>query len=227
MSPLFIKGITVDTVIFDFDGTLAKLNIDFDRMRYAISELISCYGVDHQILQHRFVLEIIDEAATLLRNYSPRRAESFIRDAHRIIEDIEIDAARRGELFSRTKSLLTILKNASLHSGIITRNCTRAVHTVFPDIASYCSVVICRDDVKHVKPHPEQLMLAIKQSGGDPARAMMIGDHPLDIETGRNARTLTAGVLTGRCSETEFIQAGADIVLPQASDILNLMRKDP
>ena len=227
MSPLFIKRSTVDTVIFDFDGTLAKLNIDFDRMRYMISELISLYGIDRQILRHRFVLEIIGEAAEFLRKYSPRQAETFIREAYRIIEYIEIEAARRGELFSKTKDLLTILKDASIPSGIITRNCTRAVHTVFPDIASYCSVVICRDDVKHVKPHPEQLMLAIKQCGGVSAGSIMIGDHPLDIETGRNAGTLTAGVLTGHFSETDFIQAGADIVLPQASDVLNLMRKGP
>lgn len=225
MSPLFVKRTTVNTVIFDFDGTLAKLNIDFDRMRYAISELISRYGIDHQILQHRFVLEIIDEAAALLQKKSPQSAESFIREAYQIIENIEIEAARSGELFSKTRNLLTLLQGSSIQTGIITRNCARAVHTVFPDISAYCSVVICRDDVKYVKPHPEQLTLALKQTGGDPAQSIMIGDHPLDIETGRNAGTLTAGVLTGHFSETEFIQAGADIVLPQASDILELMRE--
>jgi len=226
MSPLFIKRTAVDTVIFDFDGTLAKLNIDFDRMRYMISELISRYGVDQQILKHKFVLEIIDEAASLLQKHSRRQAVSFIREAYQIIENIEIEAARRGELFSKTKNLLTVLKKSSVHAGVITRNCARAVHTVFPDISSYCSVVICRDDVKHVKPHPEQLTLALKLTGGDPAQSIMIGDHPLDIETGRNAGTMTAGVLTGHFSESEFIQAGADIVLPQASDILELVPKE-
>jgi len=226
MSPLFIKRTAVDTVIFDFDGTLAKLNIDFDRMRYIISELISRYGVDQQILKHKFVLEIIDEAASLLQKHSRRQAASFIREAYQIIENIEIEAARRGELFSKTKNLLTVLKKSSVHTGVITRNCARAVHTVFPDISSYCSVVICRDDVKHVKPHPEQLTLALKLTGGDPAQSIMIGDHPLDIETGRNAGTMTAGVLTGHFSESEFIQAGADIVLPQASDILELVPKE-
>jgi phosphoglycolate phosphatase len=223
MSPLFIKRTNVDTVVFDFDGTLAKLNIDFDRMRSSISELISRYGIDHQTLRHRFVLEIIDEAAAVLGKHSRRQAASFIREAYRIIEDIEIEAARQGELFSKTRNLLTVLKDSSIHTGIITRNCTRAVHTVFPDISFYCSVVVCRDDVKHVKPHPEQLTLALKKAGGNPAASVMIGDHPLDIETGRNAGTLTAGVLTGNFSETEFIHAGADIVLRQAADILEFM----
>ncbi len=225
MRHLFIKRTAVETVIFDFDGTLAKLNIDFDRMRYLISELTSRYGIDHQILRNRFVLEIVDEAAAFLRKHSRRQAASFIREAYQVTEDIEIEAARSGELLSKTRNLLTALKESSIRTGVITRNCARAVHTVFPDISSYCSVVICRDDVKHVKPHPEQLTLALKQTGGNPEQSIMIGDHPLDIETGHNAGTLTAGVLTGLFSETEFVRAGADIVLPQASDILELMRK--
>lgn len=225
MSPLFINHTAVDTVIFDFDGTLAKLNIDFDEMRRLISELVSAYGIDHQILRHRFVLEIIDEAGVLLQSHSLRKSEAFIREAYRIIEGIEVEAAGRGELFAETKHLLTVLTESSIHTGVITRNCARAVHTVFPDVSIYCSVVICRDDVKHVKPHPEHLMLALKQAGGHPAQSIMIGDHPVDIETGRNAGTLTAGVLTGHFSEADFIRAGADLVFPQASDILKLLDK--
>jgi len=223
MTPLCINHTAVDTVIFDFDGTLAELNIDFNEMRRLISQLVSGYGIGHQILRHRYVLEIIDEARALLQSNSCEKSEAFTREAYQIIEGIEIEAADRGELFAETKHLLTVLKKSSIHTGVITRNCARAVHTVFPDISSYCSVVICRNDVNHVKPHPEQLTLALKQAGGHPARSIMIGDHPVDIETGRNAGTLTAGVLTGHFSENDFILAGADIILPQASDILILL----
>jgi phosphoglycolate phosphatase len=52
----------------------------------------------------------------------------------------------------------------------------------------------------------------------------MIDDHPIDIKTGRNAGTLTCGVLTGRCQRNDFIEAGADIVLSNAADILNITR---
>ncbi len=60
MSILSLHSIIIDTVIFDFDGTLAKLNIDFDHMRRDIDHLISLYGVDHQRLQNAYVLEIIE-----------------------------------------------------------------------------------------------------------------------------------------------------------------------
>lgn len=224
MSYLFVNHTKINTVIFDFDGTLAKLNIDFDKMRRSIDELVSSYGIDHQTLQHKHVLEIIGEAETILKKYSHKQSVPFVGEAYRIIEEIEVEAARRGELFGQTKELLTALQNNAIGAGIITRNCARAVYTVFPDISSYCRVVVCRDDVKHVKPHPEQIKLALSRIGGYAEKSMMIGDHPLDIETGRNAGTLTAGVLTGHFQEDDFFALGADMVLPKASDLLKNMR---
>jgi phosphoglycolate phosphatase len=227
MSFSSIHATAVDTVIFDFDGTLAKLNIDFNQMRRVVGELVVRYGIDHQTLQNRFVLEIIREAAALLRETSGEKAERFSNEAFRIIEDIEVEAAQNGALFEGTKELLTALRRKSLKAGIITRNCAKAVWTVFPDIASYCPVVVCRDDVTHVKPHPEQITLALSRLGGRADRTVMIGDHPLDIETGRNAGTWTAGVLTGRFQADDFMLAGADMVLPEASDILKQLGHNP
>jgi phosphoglycolate phosphatase len=223
MSFLSINSIIVDTVIFDFDGTLAKLNIDFDHMLSAIVELIAHYGIAHQSLQNRFVLEMIAEAGAILNNKSRKKAESFTDEAYLIIEGIEVEAADRGELFGRTKELLRVLSKHGIGTGIITRNCFKAVHTVFPDIITYCPVVVCREDVKHVKPHPGHLRQALMQLGSNPERSIMIGDHPLDIETGQNAGTLTAGVLTGHFQENDFITAGANMILSQAADILKTM----
>lgn len=223
MSYLSVNHTAIDTVIFDFDGTLATLNIDFDLMRRSVGKLVTLYGIDHQTLRHQHVLEIIGEAGALLQNSSLQKSEAFTGEAYRIIEDIEVAAARQGELFSGTKELLSILKDHSIRAGIITRNCAKAVHTVFPDILSYCPVVVCRDDVKHVKPHPEQLNLALSRLGSSAKTSMMIGDHPLDIEAGQNAGTLSAGVLTGHFLKDDFIRAGANLVLPQAPDILKLL----
>jgi phosphoglycolate phosphatase len=224
MSYLSVNHTAIDTVIFDFDGTLAKLNIDFDLMRHSVVELVTRYGMDHQILQQRHVLEIIGEAGALLGKNSQRQSESFTCEAYQIIEEIEVVAAHEGELFGGTKELLTGLHEHSIRAGIITRNCAKAVHTVFPDISSYCPVVICRDHVKHVKPHPEQLNLALSRLGSSAGTAIMIGDHPLDICAGQNAGTLTAGVLTGHFHEDDFMKAGANLVLPQAPDILKLLK---
>lgn len=224
MAALKIKQSTIKTIIFDFDGTLAKLNIDFHRMREAVGKLILSYGITRDELHTDFVLEMIDSAAAILNQRSPHISKKFFDEANSIIEKIEIEAAENGELFDRTKELLNSLKSLKISCGIITRNCAKAVKIVFPDILSYCPVVVCRDAVNKVKPHPEHLNMALNKLGGSAKHTLMIGDHPLDIKTGRRAGTKTCGVLTGHFQKNDFIEAGADLVLPHAADILNIIK---
>ena len=224
MAALKIKQSTIKTIIFDFDGTLAKLNIDFHRMREAVGKLILSYGITRDELHTDFVLEMIDSAAAILNQRSPHISKKFFDEANSIIENIEIEAAENGELFDRTKELLNSLKSLKISCGIITRNCAKAVKIVFPDIFSYCPMVVCRDAVNKVKPHPEHLNMALNKLGGSAKHTLMIGDHPLDIKTGRRAGTKTCGVLTGHFQKNDFIEAEADLVLPHAADILNIIK---
>ncbi len=85
---------------------------------------------------------------------------------------------------------------------------------------------VVRDDVKHMKPNPEGLLL-IKQRLGitDARRMVMVGDMHHDIEAGVAAGTVTIGVKTGVCSEAELQAAGASLVLDSVKDIIpNLPR---
>jgi phosphoglycolate phosphatase len=224
MPALTINQSSINTIIFDFDGTLAKLNIDFQEMREAVTEIILSYGVSSEEIDTHFILEMINSAYAILSQRSEKQARQFFDQAQAIIESIETRAALQGELFAYTKELLISLQANKFSCGIITRNCAKAVQTVFPDIHKYCPVVICRDDVHHVKPHPEHISLALARLGASASRTLMIGDHPIDIQTGGNAGTKTCGVLTGRCRKTDFIEAGADIILDQAADLLKIVK---
>lgn len=223
MAALTVKQYRIHTVIFDFDGTLAKLNIDFQKMRRVIMELIASCGISGDGLHTRFVLEMIDGACEILQQQSESRARSFLAQANTLIENIEVEAAHQGELFEQTKDLLTSLQNGGIACGIITRNCARAVKIVFPDILSCCPVVVCRDDVNNVKPHPEHISLALARLNSPADTTLMVGDHPIDIKTGRNAGTRTCGVLTGRCRREDFLDQGVDLVLSHAAELLNII----
>lgn len=220
MKYLTVNQEIIDTVIFDFDGTLAELNIDFDFMRKSIDRLIHSYGIDSHSLKNDYILEKIHEAESSLKILLPEKTKVFLFDAYHTIESIEFEAAERGRLFAPTRELLSSLTRHHIRTGIITRNCSRAVYTVFPDILSFCPVVVCREDVERVKPDPSHLLHVLNLLNASTRHSIMIGDHPLDIKTGRDAGTLTAGVMTGHFRENDFIEAGADIILNQASDIL-------
>lgn len=104
-------------------------------------------------------------------------------------------------------------------TAIITRNCSDALRAVFPDAHETVGAVLTRDDVERVKPDPEHLGNALERLGVTPAAALMVGDHPLDVETGKRAGTMTAGVLSGGYDREMLVAAGADFVVEDCGEL--------
>jgi phosphoglycolate phosphatase len=214
---------SISAVIFDFDGTLAKLNINFSQMRKGIVGLIESYGVSLDGLRNLYVLEMIDAGKTLVSQKHPGRENYFAKQAISLIETIEVEAAKRGELIEGTKNMLVDLKKHNIKTGVVTRNCQLAVLEVFPDIRDYCDAVITREITRNVKPHPEHLLTVLESLDVKPEFASMVGDHPMDIKIGKDVGTLTIGVLTGYSSSDDLLKAGADLIIAKAADIVRIL----
>jgi phosphoglycolate phosphatase len=214
---------SIHAVIFDFDGTLAKLNIDFPLMRQAVLDLAGAYGVPLNGMSNLYVLEMIKAAQELISEIHPKKEEAFLEQAIALITKIEIEAAKKGELIVGTRDMLAELKRRNIKAGVVTRNCQAAVTIVFPDIFNYCNSIITREMTRNVKPHPEHLFVALQSLGVAPELSAMLGDHPMDIEIGKHAGTLTIGVLTGYSTSAELLKAGADIIIDKAADIIGLL----
>jgi len=209
--------------VFDFDGTLAELNLDFAFMKNSVISLSGKYGVSDETLKDLLILELIETVRDRISREDPPGAAAFFDAAHRLIQEIEIEAARRGSLLSGTLHLLTSLKKRGKPVGIITRNCYAALTHVFPRIQDYCDVVLSRDQTTHVKPHPDHLLRTLTLLKTSPDQAVMVGDHPLDIRLGRQVGAYTIGVLTGYSRAEALIASGADRVLDRAVEILDIL----
>ena len=66
-------------------------------------------------------------------------------------------------------------------------------------------------------------MVALQSLGALPESSSMVGDHPMDIKIGKDAGTLTIGVLTGYSTSDELVKAGADIIIDKAADIIGVL----
>lgn len=217
LDPSFIKAI-----VFDFDGTLARLNIDFAVMRSSIRNLMTDFHIPEGGITDLHILEMIDAGGTYLRELRPADAAVFRSRAHELVTRMEIEAADKGALLDGTRKLLAELADRSIRTGVVTRNCRIAVLKVFPDIARHCQAFLTREDTEHVKPHPDHLWSALRALGVVPAEAIMVGDHPLDILLGRETGTYTVGVLTGHSGREDLRSANADLIIDKASDIINI-----
>ena len=213
----------IQAIIFDFDGTLAVLNIDFSSMREGVFDSMKGYGVAEALISERYLLEIIDEVYQILLNKNPSNAEEFYQKAHQILHEIEMEAAENGRLISGIEATLKSLMRKETKVGIITRNCEDAVRKVFPDIDDFCDVFVSRNSVKKVKPHPDHLTYVMESLKIPGEKAVMVGDHIIDIEAGKRVGMNTIGVLTGRTKKEEFENAGADYILKNASEICELL----
>ncbi|MDO9515997.1 MAG: HAD family hydrolase [Syntrophales bacterium] len=206
-------------VLFDFDGTLASLNVDFIRMRGAVLDLMGDYCTPSDAIGDLYVLEMIEAGRKLISERCPRREGEFFARAHEVISAIETEGAREGTLLPGTEEMLRELRRRHIKTGVVTRNCRAAVVQLFPDIDSRCDAVITREGAARVKPHPDHLLTALGSLDTDPTFAAMVGDHPMDITVGKEVGVYTVGVLTGYSEAGALRQAGADLIIERASDI--------
>src|SRR4030043_1102337 len=121
MSKAFFSN--VKAVIFDCDGTLAVLNIDFGFMREQVFDLIRRFGVKEESIRQKHALEIIDEVSAILFQGSPSAAQNFYESAHNLLHKIEMEAAAAGRLLPRVEQTLADLREKGIKVGIVTRNC--------------------------------------------------------------------------------------------------------
>lgn len=213
----------IRAVVFDFDGTLAELTLDFAAMRADVIDLTVGYGLSIEESDGRPVLELIDDAHARLLAYAPAAAAAYRSDAIAQISSREIAAARDGRLFDGVRSFLTALRSRGLRIAIVTRNCEVALRIVFPDVDDYVDAVVSRERTPHVKPHPDHLACALSMLAVEPSRALMIGDHPIDMRAGSAARIRSIGVLGGAGTLDALMDAGAHTVLSSVHRLLDLL----
>lgn len=198
-------------IIFDFDGTLAELNIDFELMARRVESLAREMGFDEP-WPTGYLLEAMAQVQQTL-------GDGFDRKARQLIRDIEVEAAARASLFEFTKPLMGALARSGVKRGVISRNCDAAIRTVFPDIEECCEVFVPREAAPRPKPHPDHLLQALEKLRVTPGDAWMVGDHPTDIQAGKAAGCLCIGVASGRTSVDQLREAGADEVLADIGQI--------
>ena len=78
------------------------------------------------------------------------------------------------------------------------------------DGLQHFQTIVGGDSVKNKKPHPEGLDLILKQLKVSPDEAVLIGDSPVDIETGKRAGVYTCVVNYGLGLPEEIAAASPD-----------------
>lgn len=195
-----------EAVIFDLDGTLAD----------TIPTVARLYGqVLHQYTGRRWTL------AELLPYFGPPEDIIFERitndkrlSATMLAEYYRLSDAQGAEFraFTGIPELIAKLKACGMRVGVFTSGVTEAAHIRLrhAGLLDSFETIIGGDQVTQYKPHPEGLQRLLTEFEVEPATALFIGDSPLDVQAGRAAGAVTAGVLWGASSREALTAAQPD-----------------
>ena len=90
--------------------------------------------------------------------------------------------------------------------------------------ANYCGSLVCPDDVKDRKPHPESLYLNCRQLECSPHEAIYVGDHLRDVEAGRRAGMYTVAAAYGYIEPGDSPESwGADALASCSTELTDLI----
>jgi phosphoglycolate phosphatase len=212
----------ITTIIFDFDGTLTPLSLDFVSIKGEIADIARSYTTEEIIkeMEGHYVLEMICNIEERLNG--TLAAEEFLKKAFDRLKFLELESAMNKDVYPYTRDVLKNLKVKGLRTGIITRTSIDVVRHVFVDLDDYIGVVVARENTRHVKPNPVHAFEALHVLGSLPDKSIMVGDHPTDIMAGIGAGMMTVGVLTGRTKREAFEKIGANFIMDDIRGILNL-----
>ncbi len=177
-------------VVFDLDGTLAETAPDIMRV---LNVILVREGLPALPLERARELVGAGARALISRGFKVSGRPLDAQTLEQLFEDFLLiyadDVASHSHLFD---GVLGALDQLSLE-GYLLAVCTNKpiLHTrLILDhfgIAQRFASVAGRDSFPFHKPDPRHLTLTIEAAGGDPARAVMIGDSRTDIATAKAA----------------------------------------
>ena len=210
---LFASG--MKAVIFDLDGTLQSLEIDWKALRADLSDLFGRYG---QPLMEGPLLEAVDQNVSALagKGMTPAQAEKVRLKASRLMDRAELYSFPRVRTFPGVPEMLSELEKRGMRRAVVSRACRAYVERSLLRLGHPFDAVLGREDVVRPKPDPEGILLLLVKLGCAPGDCAVVGDHPFDVLAGKKAGTATAGVLTGAGTRETLTNAGADAIFETA-----------
>jgi len=221
------KFLQAKAILFDLDGTLVETDNRWaDVLTEKLFPLKRLFpGLDTRRLARQLIMSIempANYAISILERLGLSHLLSGMADRVRRSKGL---ATREGsQPVPGTHDMLDALQSRYQMAVVTTRARREALAFIEQlDVDSYFPVVVTRQDVLRMKPHPEPVYTAAKAIHVDPRYCVMVGDTVMDVRAAKRAGAVAVGVLSGFGDRRELERAGADLVLDRACQLLDYL----
>ena len=163
-----------DAVVYDLDGTLVELDVDWGEVAADVLEVYTDAGLEPPGSD---LWELLEAAADF--------------DLAEPVETTIAAHERAGARTSRRLPHADELRDREVPVAVCSLNCEEACRLALEEhgILEAVTVVVGRDTVTNSKPHPEPLLEAVAGLGVEPERTLFVGDSVTDERTAQRAGT--------------------------------------
>lgn len=162
-------------VVFDLDGTLVELDVEWPTVHETVVDLLS---------------DVMDDPIT---DYSRPEIMELAREAGRYqeLDDLLTEHEYAGASTAPRMDLLDYLAELDCPVGVCTANALSAAECALEihEVRGIVDVIVARGTVKEEKPHPRPLEECLAGLAVDPGNAVFVGDETSDAETAVAAET--------------------------------------
>jgi phosphoglycolate phosphatase len=166
-----------DAVVYDLDGTLVHLEVDWDEVAREAAARFAAAGVDADGADLWAMLDLADEHG--LRDEVESVLAAYERQGAK--ESVRLDSA-------------DCVPDSSVPVGVCSLNAEDACRVALDvhGLSEFVNVVVGRDSVPTRKPDPEPLLAVVRRLGATPERTLFVGDTERDAVTAERAGTAFA-----------------------------------
>ena len=126
-------------------------------------------------------------------------------------------------VFSGLKPVLDKLKKSGARLAVLSNKPHYATVSVTEALfgKGYFDLILGQRENIPLKPDPFGVLEIMKNFGASKEECVYVGDTGTDMETGKNAKLFTVGVLWGFRDEDELKSFGADMIIKEPYELLN------
>ena len=208
----------LETVIFDWDGTLANTRqvivISFQK---ALSEIIC--KVNDEYIERRIGIGAAETFREILRSSKVQFDEKLIQHLIERKRELEIELASQVKLFAGARELLEALWGKVKMGLASMNNRSVIIHMLKANDLEKCfEAVLTAESISHSKPNPEIFLKTASELKSSPEKCVVVEDSVFGVKAAKSANMSCIAILTGVYSKQELEKEKPDLTVKTLKD---------